>query len=76
TTSLPEEIGGERNWDYRHAWVRDSAGTLAALIGAGYREEAVAWRKWLLRAVGGGPLRIMYGLRGEHDLPERDLYWL
>ncbi|MGE9696443.1 glycoside hydrolase family 15 protein [Streptomyces sp. NRRL F-5630] len=76
TTSLPEEIGGERNWDYRHAWVRDSAGTLAALIGAGYQEEAVAWRRWLLRAVGSSPLRIMYGLRGEHDLPERDLYWL
>ncbi|EGJ77887.1 hypothetical protein STTU_5098 [Streptomyces sp. Tu6071] len=76
TTSLPEEIGGARNWDYRYSWVRDSAGTLAALLGTGYQEEAVAWRRWLLRAVGSGPLQIMYGLRGEHDLPERDLYWL
>ncbi|MER8119024.1 glycoside hydrolase family 15 protein [Streptomyces sp. NPDC094031] len=78
TTSLPEEIGGARNWDYRATWLRDASTTLAALLGAGYREEAVAWRRWLLRAVGGDPenLQILYGIGGQRDLPERVLGWL
>lgn len=64
TTSLPEEIGGVRNWDYRYCWLRDSTLTLAAMISVGYMEEAAAWRDWLLRAVAGDPadLQIMYGL--------------
>ncbi|MFF4934533.1 glycoside hydrolase family 15 protein [Streptomyces griseofuscus] len=78
TTSLPEEIGGARNWDYRATWLRDAATTLNALLGAGYREEAVAWRRWLLRAVAGDPenLQILYGIGGERELPERVLQWL
>ncbi|MEU1302576.1 glycoside hydrolase family 15 protein [Streptomyces shenzhenensis] len=79
TTSLPEEIGGERNWDYRYTWLRDASTTLAAFLGTGYRQEAQAWRRWLLRAVAGDPenLQIMYGIRGERDLPdERVLGWL
>jgi GH15 family glucan-1,4-alpha-glucosidase len=78
TTSLPEEIGGVRNWDYRYAWLRDSAITLSALLSTGYRDEAAAWRQWLLRALGGDPqnMQIMYGIRGERDLPERELAWL
>ncbi|MFD4941572.1 glycoside hydrolase family 15 protein [Streptomyces sp. NPDC058239] len=78
TTSLPEEIGGVRNWDYRFCWLRDSTLTLGALISAGYLEEAAAWRDWLLRAVAGDPadLQIMYGLAGERRLPEAELPWL
>ncbi|TRV74509.1 glycoside hydrolase family 15 protein [Streptomyces sp. 130] len=78
TTSLPEEIGGVRNWDYRFCWLRDSTLTLGALISAGYLEEAGAWRNWLLRAVAGDPadLQIMYGLAGERRLPESELPWL
>ncbi|MFJ3363578.1 glycoside hydrolase family 15 protein [Streptomyces anthocyanicus] len=78
TTSLPEEIGGDRNWDYRFTWLRDASTTLAALLGTGYRQEAQAWRRWLLRAVAGDPenLQIMYGVTGERDLRERELPWL
>ncbi|MEU2466683.1 glycoside hydrolase family 15 protein [Streptomyces sp. NPDC012486] len=78
TTSLPEEIGGGRNWDYRFTWLRDASTTLAALLGTGYRQEAHAWRRWLLRAVAGDPenLQIMYGITGERDLRERELPWL
>ena len=67
TTSLPEAIGGNRNWDYRYCWVRDATLTLLALMGAGYYEEALAWRDWLVRAVAGSPpqLQIMYGVAGE-----------
>ncbi|MET9832567.1 glycoside hydrolase family 15 protein [Streptomyces sp. NPDC006385] len=78
TTSLPEELGGVRNWDYRHCWLRDSTLTLNALLAAGYQEEAEAWRNWLLRAVAGDPadLQIMYGLAGERRLPEFEVPWL
>ncbi|MFE6411475.1 glycoside hydrolase family 15 protein [Streptomyces sp. NPDC057837] len=78
TTSLPEEPGGVRNWDYRYCWLRDSTLTLGALLAAGYQEEAEAWRNWLLRAVAGDPadLQIMYGLAGERRLPEFELPWL
>ncbi|MFV0136768.1 glycoside hydrolase family 15 protein [Streptomyces sp. HMX87] len=78
TTSLPEELGGVRNWDYRYCWLRDSTLTLSALLAAGYLEEAEAWRDWLLRAVAGSPadLQIMYGVAGERRLPEYELPWL
>ena len=78
TTSLPEFIGGVRNWDYRICWLRDSSFTLEALLNAGYREEAIAWRDWLVRAVAGSPdqVQIMYGLSGERLLAERELPWL
>jgi GH15 family glucan-1,4-alpha-glucosidase len=78
TTSLPERIGGDRNWDYRYCWLRDSSLGLYALLNAGYREEAEAWRQWLLRAVAGHPqqLQIMYGIAGERWLPEMELPWL
>nr|WSW69990.1 glycoside hydrolase family 15 protein [Streptomyces sp. NBC_00995] len=78
TTSLPENLGGVRNWDYRFCWLRDSTLTLGALTSAGYLEEAAAWRDWLLRAVAGDPadLQIMYGLAGERRLPEAELPWL
>ncbi|MGW4289582.1 glycoside hydrolase family 15 protein [Streptomyces sp. NPDC004673] len=78
TTSLPEDIGGERNWDYRFTWLRDAAKTLIALLSTGYGDEAAEWRRWLLRAVAGDPenLQIMYGITGERDLPERELPWL
>jgi GH15 family glucan-1,4-alpha-glucosidase len=78
TTSLPEAIGGSRNWDYRYCWLRDSALTLYALLNAGYREEAEAWRQWLLRAAAGRPeqLHIMYGIAGERWLPENEVTWL
>ncbi|MBY8342238.1 glycoside hydrolase family 15 protein [Streptomyces spinosirectus] len=78
TTSLPEELGGVRNWDYRYCWLRDSTLTLNVGLSAGYREEAEAWRNWLLRAVAGDPadLQIMYGLAGERRLPEFELSWL
>ncbi|MCX5556573.1 glycoside hydrolase family 15 protein [Streptomyces sp. NBC_00038] len=78
TTSLPEEIGGVRNWDYRYTWLRDAAITLSSLLRTGYREEARAWREWLLRAVAGDPenLQIMYGIAGERELGEAELHWL
>ena len=78
TTSLPEWIGGVRNWDYRYCWLRDATLTLLALIRAGYVEEAGAWRDWLLRAIAGSPedLQIMYGVAGERRLTEFELPWL
>ena len=78
TTSLPELLGGVRNWDYRFCWVRDATLTLHSLLNAGYRDEAQAWREWLLRAVAGSPseLNIVYGIRGERRLPEVELPWL
>ncbi len=78
TTSLPEKIGGVRNWDYRYCWLRDATFVLVALLNAGYEEEAFAWRAWLLRAVAGNPqqLQILYGLRGERRLPEFEADWL
>ena len=78
TTSLPERLGGGRNWDYRFCWLRDSTFTLTSLIDAGFTKEAVAWRDWLLRAVAGRPenVQIMYGVAGEHRLTELELDWL
>ena len=78
TTSLPEALGGVRNWDYRYCWLRDATLTLLALIRAGYIEEAGAWRDWLLRAAAGKPedLQIMYGVAGERRLVEIELPWL
>jgi len=78
TTSLPEEIGGMRNWDYRYCWLRDSTLTLNALVDSGFRKEATEWRDWLLRAVAGNPadLQIMYGITGERRLPEVEVDWL
>ncbi|HIJ62855.1 MAG TPA: glycoside hydrolase family 15 protein, partial [Rhodospirillaceae bacterium] len=78
TTSLPEAIGGVRNWDYRYCWLRDATFTLYALLSSGYHEEAIAWREWLLRSVAGQPsqLQIMYGLAGERRLNETTLPWL
>ncbi|MFI2188499.1 glycoside hydrolase family 15 protein [Streptomyces sioyaensis] len=78
TTSLPECLGGVRNWDYRFTWLRDAAITLSSLLRTGYREEARAWREWLLRAVAGDPdnLQIMYGIAGERELGENELHWL
>jgi GH15 family glucan-1,4-alpha-glucosidase len=78
TTSLPECIGGVRNWDYRYCWVRDATLCLYALLQGGYKEEAKAWTNWLLRSVAGSPddLRTLYGVRGERRLPELELPWL
>ena len=78
TTSLPEVLGGSRNWDYRFCWLRDSAFMLTALTGAGFLEEAAAWRDWLTRAIAGSPdqVQIMYGLAGERLLTETELPWL
>lgn len=78
TTSLPEWIGGSRNWDYRYCWLRDATFTLLALLKAGCVDDARAWRDWLIRAVAGDPsrLQIMYGLAGERRLPELELPWL
>ena len=78
TTSLPEFIGGSRNWDYRFCWLRDATLTLLALMNAGYYDEAQAWREWLLRAAAGSPrqIQIMYGLRGERRLTEWEVTWL
>ena len=78
TTSLPEHIGGVRNWDYRFCWLRDATLTLLALMNAGYYEEAEAWRNWLLRAVAGSPnqIQIMYGIAGERRLTEWEVPWL
>ncbi len=78
TTSLPEQIGGPRNWDYRFCWLRDATLTLYALMESGFLEEARAWREWLLRAVAGSPedLQIMYGICGERRLTEYEVPWL
>lgn len=78
TTSLPESLGGVRNWDYRFCWLRDATFTLYSLMQSGYVEEARAWREWLLRAVAGEPrqLRMLYGVAGEHHLPEEIIPWL
>ena len=78
TTSLPELLGGTRNWDYRYCWLRDATLTLLALMNAGYYDEARAWRDWLLRAAAGAPsqLQIMYGLAGERRLTEFEVPWL
>jgi glucoamylase len=78
TTSLPEQIGGPRNWDYRYCWLRDATLVLNALVSAGYTDEAGQWRSWLLRAVAGAPgqLQILYGVAGERHLPELELDWL
>ena len=78
TTSLPEKLGGQRNWDYRYCWLRDATFTLYALIESGFHGEAQAWREWLVRAVGGSPgdLQIMYGVAGERRLAEYEVPWL
>jgi GH15 family glucan-1,4-alpha-glucosidase len=78
TASLPELVGGTRNWDYRYCWLRDATFTLLALMNAGYFEEADAWRRWLVRALAGAPAQaqIMYGVAGERRLPEWELTWL
>jgi GH15 family glucan-1,4-alpha-glucosidase len=78
TTSLPERLGGQRNWDYRYCWLRDATLTLLALMDAGYFDEAAAWRDWLLRAAAGSPsqVQIMYGLAGERHLKEWEVPWL
>ena len=78
TTSLPEELGGVRNWDYRYCWLRDATYTLQALLAAGFRHEAGAWRDWLLRAIAGQPetLQILYSIDGTRRLPEAELSWL
>lgn len=78
TTSLPEEIGGVRNWDYRYCWLRDATFTLYSLMSAGFVDEASAWRDWLLRAIAGTPdgAQILYGLHGERRTPEIELSWL
>ena len=78
TTSLPEKLGGVRNWDYRFCWLRDATLTLMALLSGGFEDEARAWRDWLLRAVAGDPrdVQIMYGCAGERRLTELELDWL
>jgi GH15 family glucan-1,4-alpha-glucosidase len=78
TAGLPESIGGERNWDYRYCWLRDTSFTLLALIRAGYTDEAIAWRKWLLRAIAGAPDQVqsLYGIGGERKLQEWKADWL
>lgn len=78
TTSLPEQLGGSRNWDYRFCWLRDATFTLMSLMDAGYADEALAWREWLLRAVAGTPAsaQIMYGIAGERRLAEWEVPWL
>ncbi|MGH7881215.1 MAG: glycoside hydrolase family 15 protein, partial [Candidatus Binataceae bacterium] len=78
TTSLPECIGGPRNWDYRFCWLRDATLTLLALMNGGYYDEAQMWRDWLLRAAAGSPqqIQIMYGIRGERRLTEWEVPWL
>jgi len=78
TTSLPEQLGGSRNWDYRYCWLRDATLTLFAMMNAGYYEEAQAWRDWLHRSIAGSPeqIQIMYGLSGERRLAEWEVPWL
>jgi len=75
TTSLPEDFGGERNWDYRFCWLRDASLTLEALLGSGFLQETALWRRWLIRAVAGDPqdMQIMYAVDGGRELPEREL---
>ena len=78
TAGLPEQIGGERNWDYRYCWLRDTAFALLVLVRAGYTEEAVAWRRWLLRAIAGAPdqVQTLYGIGGERQMQEWTVNWL
>ncbi len=78
TTSLPEQLGGSRNWDYRYCWLRDATFTLQALMHGGYFQEAKAWQQWLLRAIAGSPdqVQIMYSIAGDRYLPEREITWL
>ena len=78
TTSLPEQLGGVRNWDYRYCWLRDATFALFALLSGGFVDEAKAWQRWLLRAVAGAPknLQIVYGIAGERRIPEFELPWL
>ncbi len=78
TTSLPEQLGGTRNWDYRFCWLRDATMTLQAFMNLGYYEEATAWREWLMRAIAGAPeqMQIMYGVSGERHLLEWEVPWL
>ena len=78
TTSLPEDLGGVRNWDYRYCWLRDATITLEALLRTGYTGEAMAWRAWLGRAIAGDPddVQIMYGVAGERRLAEWEADWL
>jgi GH15 family glucan-1,4-alpha-glucosidase len=78
TTSLPEQLGGVRNWDYRYCWLRDATLTLLAFVRAGYLDEAKQWRDWLLRAIAGSPddIQVMYGVAGERRLTELELHWL
>jgi GH15 family glucan-1,4-alpha-glucosidase len=78
TTSLPEQLGGPRNWDYRYCWLRDATFTLLAFMNGGFYREAKAWQHWLLRAIAGSPdqVQIMYGIAGQRYLPERELTWL
>ena len=78
TTSLPEQLGGTRNWDYRYCWLRDATITLLAMMRGGYFDEARAWRSWLARVMAGAPeqLQIMYGIAGERRLPEFEVEWL
>ena len=78
TTSLPEQVGGTRNWDYRYCWLRDTSFTLLTLLLGGYQEEAIAWRRWLLRAIAGAPdqVQTIYGIRGERQLTEWEVDWL
>jgi len=78
TTSLPEQIGGSLNWDYRYCWIRDATLTLSALIEAGYTEEVIAWKQWLLRAVGqdASQVQIMYGIAGERHIADWEIPWL
>jgi GH15 family glucan-1,4-alpha-glucosidase len=78
TTSLPEKIGGPRNWDYRYCWLRDTSFTLLVLMAAGYVDEAVEWRKWLLRAIAGAPdqVQMIYGICGERQMVEWETDWL
>ena len=75
TTSLPEDVGGTRNWDYRFCWLRDASLTLEALMGSGFVDETMLWRRWLIRAVAGDPedMQIMYAVDGSRDLPEREI---
>ena len=78
TTSLPEQLGGVRNWDYRYCWIRDATLTLLVLLEGGYTDEARHWREWLVRALAGRPdqIQIMYGVNGERRLTELELPWL
>jgi GH15 family glucan-1,4-alpha-glucosidase len=78
TTSLPERIGGTRNWDYRFCWLRDTSFTLLALLVSGYKEEAISWRRWLLRTIAGAPdqVQAVYGIRGEREITEWTADWL